>query len=259
MLFLTPTFNNYNLENQRFQTPSLKLRRILIANGVYPQDYCFPETDYLRPSPGNLEDMKEIALLFKSVTMISKDEKDIMGNVIPILEGTYEERGHSCNRPFNNLRLFAPEFFCGIPDKCHRTGPTEADITVQKELEDLVLPFTLEDMPMARNFFLEVKISRVISDVANLQALHTGVLGERGQIALQGWRREGQGLDDKAHTITATYADGTLKMFSIHAERSRIQDDQLEYLMYLINSVSIIDYVERFRRGVSIFGTCVTL
>ncbi|POS81888.1 hypothetical protein EPUL_006847, partial [Erysiphe pulchra] len=158
-----------------------------------------------------------------------------------------------CNKPFKNLKLLAPGIVCGTPDLCHGSDPKNADPAVRKDLADMILPSNNELMPMASNFLLEVKSGKGKSDVAELQALHTGALGERGILALRGWRREGLGLDNKAHTITVTYLKGTLSCYSIHAGRKKTNNNELEFYMKKINSESITGNAGGFRRGVSMY------
>ncbi|POS84440.1 hypothetical protein EPUL_003672 [Erysiphe pulchra] len=246
-------------------------RSIMIANGIYPENYCFPDTGDFAPSPKNSEEIKERSerrrpslsiekftdedyKAFKVVVKNSNNENDLMECIIPIIEGTYEKNGRSCcNRPFINFKLIAPDTVCGTPDKCHGEAPAKADLMVRNELGNLILPSTKKDMPMAPNFFLEMKGPDGKSSVADLQALHTGALGERGQMALWGWRREGLCLDDKAHTITVTYVNGTLQFFSIHAGRFQNKNDQLEYYMCLIDTIAISGNIKDFRKGVSMY------
>ncbi|POS81886.1 hypothetical protein EPUL_005296, partial [Erysiphe pulchra] len=76
---------------------------------------------------------------------------------------------------------------------------------------------------------LKIEVASVDGNysVSDLQALHSGALGERGQMAL---RRKGLCVDDNAHTITAMYNDGALQFFSIHAGRFQNKDDQSSYV-----------------------------
>ncbi|POS82269.1 hypothetical protein EPUL_006444, partial [Erysiphe pulchra] len=117
----------------------------------------------------------------------------------------------------------------------------------------MILPSNNKLMPMAPNFFLEVKSGKGKSDVAELQALHAGTLGERGILALRGWRREGLGLDNKAHTITVTYLKGMLICYSIHAGRKKTKNNELEFFMSEIKSFLITGDAEWFRQGVSMY------
>ncbi|POS83033.1 hypothetical protein EPUL_006686 [Erysiphe pulchra] len=105
---------------------------------------------------------------------------------------------------------------------------------------------------MAPNFFLEVKSGKCTSDVANLQALHTGALGERGLMALRGWRREGLGLDNKAHTITG-HTSMARSHFFHSCRKKKTNSNELEFYMNEINSDSITGYAEGFHRGVSMY------
>ncbi|POS82209.1 hypothetical protein EPUL_005996, partial [Erysiphe pulchra] len=215
-------------------------------NGVFPHDYCFAASGNLAPSPGNIDEMRERAFrrrpshsaekftdadigVFKFGTMISRDEKDIM-----------------------ELHL-EPGIVCGTPDMCHGSDVEHADLTVRKKLGDMILPSKNKEMPMAPNFFLEVKSLKGNLAEANLQALHTCALGERGQMATRGWHREGLGLDEKAHTITGTYSGGMLTMYSIHAGRHQTYNDQLEFYMNKIVLILITDNAEGFRRGISMY------
>ncbi|POS81722.1 hypothetical protein EPUL_005919, partial [Erysiphe pulchra] len=244
-------------------------RSLLISNYLYPYNHRLPDTGDFVPSPENFDEIRERARrrrpslssekftdadfeAFKVSLRYLNDQKDIMEYVIPIIEGTYNEKGHSCcNRLFNNFKPLAPSIVCGTPDKCHGADPANADLTVRNELKWLILPSTEEDMPIAPNFFLEARSSDAIIGEGDLKALYTGALGERGQLALRSWRRKGLGLDNKAHTITVHYIHGLLQFYSIHAGRSRIDGEQLEFYMNSIDAVVITCEIENFRRGVT--------
>ncbi|POS82713.1 hypothetical protein EPUL_005350, partial [Erysiphe pulchra] len=209
-------------------------RSTLIENGVYPSNYRFPATGKHASSPGNIQDLTEIAIRRRSSLSTEKftdadfvvfedfsedliAEKDVVDHIIPIIDGTYDIKGYSCcNKPFNNLKLLAP-------DLCHGSDPEKADSTVRKDLADMIPPSNNKQMPLAPNFFLEVKSGKGNPDVADLQALHTGALGERGILALRVWRREGLGLDNKAHTITVTYA----KKYNRRIDLENVSDDDI--------------------------------
>ncbi|POS86989.1 hypothetical protein EPUL_000978 [Erysiphe pulchra] len=190
----------------------------MIANGLYPDGYRFPETGDLIPSPGNLEEMREIS---------------------------------PRRRPSLSKERFTEADFEAF--KTVLENPVGLGLTKRNELEKLIIPSSNKEMLMSPNFFLEVKSTKGQPSVVDLQALHTGALGERGQMALRGWRREGLGLDEKAHTITATYIHGQLQFYSIHAGRSRIEGVELEFFMNCIDSVSINGNAESFRTGLSMY------
>lgn len=175
-----------------------------------------------------------------------------MRNIIPRIEGTSQGRGRSCaNKTFNNLRPLAAGMVCGTPNKCHDSNPADVELEMQRDLRDLIFPSTAEDMPVAPNFFLEVESRFGMMSVADRQALHKGALGERGQITLRAWRQDGPGLDKMAHTITSTYHDGVINMYSVHAEESKIQNNRVDYYLIRINGKYKADGAESFRRGVS--------
>lgn len=93
--------------------------------------------------------------------------------------------------------------------------------------------------------------------VARRQTCCNGALGARGVYSLQSFGREEASeiiFDENAYTITSTYHDGTLKLYTTHLTRPRNPNSgDLEYHMTLLDSFAITGTVTKFREGVGAF------
>lgn len=87
---------------------------------------------------------------------------------------------------------------------------------------------------------------------AKRQACYDGALGAR---AVQNFPSFGQEpiYDDNAYTITSTYLDRTLKIYTIHSTQASNAGDFPEYHMTQLNTSATAGNAERFREGVSAF------
>jgi hypothetical protein len=89
--------------------------------------------------------------------------------------------------------------------------------------------------------------------IARLQALYYGALGERGQLSLLSYGNKTLQFDKNAHTMTSTYNDGHLRMYTISTAQSSGGSARPEYYMHLVGSWSMIASLEVFRQGAAAF------
>lgn len=101
-----------------------------------------------------------------------------------------------------------PDFFDGS-----RLEDLSEKLRNDQTLRSKVVPTKHRSVPVAPNFFLEVKGPNGNSYVALMQALPYGVYVARAMHALQTYRVDEPVYDGKAYTFSSTYHDGTLKLY----------------------------------------------
>lgn len=243
----------------------------LIQHGIYPRGYQFPD-DRDPPEPDNLDEIVEALRQRRrslSPTRFSKDdfrkfqraegrafnESVVTRSVIPIIEGDINHGDvMNANVSFENLNhLTDGSLVSAQPDLYYGSQPATLHRKVRRNLHNYVVPSTQEELPIAPNFFLEIKGPAGTLSVASRQAAYCGVLGERGILQLHSYGHVVPVYDNKAHTITAIYSSGNLKLYAIHAVRRGPPAPRPEYFITLVGSWGIDGDVESFRRGTAAF------
>lgn len=104
----------------------------------------------------------------------------------------------------------------GNPDVYYGARSEQLNRRTRNVLDKLICPTTQQDLPILPNFFVAVKGPEGTPGVALRQACYDGALGARGMYAIQCFAK-GESIEDgNAHTITSTFQDGLLKMYSVH-------------------------------------------
>ena len=106
---------------------------------------------------------------------------------------------------------------------------------------------------MLSNFFLTAKKSDESVAEAKRQACYDGALGARGIHALQSYGRDKPVYDNNAYTITSTYHDGTLKLYTIHPLKPTRPGSRPEYVMTQLKAFALTSDPETFRQGATAF------
>jgi len=185
----------------------------------------------------------------------AKDEDDVMINVVPVISGVDQDNNFSArNTQFGNLKpltdgtIAAPQ-----PDLYYGARPEQLDRQIRKELSGYIVPSTMEDKPMAPNFYLEAKGPDGSLAVARRQACHGGASGERAFSRLQSYRKKELIYDNNAHTITSIYHGGQLKMYTTHITAPAGPGKLPEYHMTQLRSFALTDTIDTFRQGAAAF------
>ncbi len=177
-----------------------------------------------------------------------------MGDVFPVIQGT------ACipfakNLAFANLEpLTHGNFVDAKPDFYDGARPAQIDLRIRQELGPYVVPATQRQAPALPNFFTEAKNPDGSAAVAKRQACFDGALGARGIHRLRSFEANPRLVhDNNAYTITSTYHDGTLKLYTIHNTQASDIEVSPEYHMTQLNTFAITGTAERFREGVTAF------
>jgi hypothetical protein len=234
--------------------------RIYLEGYEYPDGRTTPEpaSEELRQrlaqprpslSPSRWPDSKFKDFKQKNARVI--DEGDVMRNVILIMCGNSDILSRQ-NLLFTGLDSMTngttvtarPDFYDGA-----RLG--DIDKQVRQDLGSYIIPTGHMMAPVAPNFFLEVKRPSGGADVAKRQACYDGALGARAMHKLQSYGQDEPVYDGNAYTITTTYHDGTLKMYTTHPTQA--EDGTTEYHMSQVSGFALTDNPDTCRRGFTAF------
>ena len=119
---------------------------------------------------------------FQTSDFRAKDEDDVMINVVPVISGMDQDNHFSArNTQFGNLKPLTDGTIAPAqPDLYYGARPEQLDRRIRDKLRGCIIPSTMEDKPMAPNFYLEVKGPDGSGAVARRQAYYDGAVGVRG-------------------------------------------------------------------------------
>ena len=269
---IRPTTNTTNTKTTESSGPySRNFQQKLIDNGVYPDEYEYPD-GRVPPEPDNLEEINEILIQprsslspsrfsnekfreFKRADAHVSKENKATKTVIPIIEGKIKDS--KCVEGdilFTNLApLTNDELKAAKPDLYYGARPEQLNRRVRDELSGHIIPSTQEDLPAAPNFFLAAKGPDGSLAVAGRQACYDGALGARGMHSLQLYGQDKPAYDNKAYTITSIYHGGTLKMYTSHPTQSTSPGGRPEYYMNQLNTWGMTGNAETCRQGTTAY------
>ena len=208
-----------------------------------------------RPSLSPSELTETAFQAFKASDSRAKDEDDVMIDLIPIIAGSHQKNHFSVRKTkFGNLEPLTdgtvapanPQFFYGA-------RPEQLDRRIRDKLKGRIVPSTMEDKPIAPNFFLEAKGPDGPPSVLRRQACYDGAIGARGIQSLQSYKQDEPVYDGCAYTFTSTYLDGQLKMYTTHITPPEGSKGRPEYQMTQIRSFAMTNTIETFRQGATTF------
>jgi len=243
----------------------------LIDGGVYPHAYEYPD-GRVPAKPNNWEDInrrlsqprpslspskfsEEAYEKFIRADAHAFKERQIAESVIPVIEGNIRDaKCISGGIPFTNLdHLTNGTLAPGNPDRYYGARPEQLDRRVRTDLSGHIIPSTQHDLPIAPNFFLEVKGPDGSAAVAKRQASYDGALGARGIQSLKSYGQDESLYDNHADTIISIYHDGTLKMYTSHPSQPTSRGGRPEYYTTQLRSFAMTDTAETFRQGATAY------
>lgn len=243
----------------------------LIDGGAYPHTYWYPDGQ-VPAKPDNWENINQrlsqprpslspskfSEKAFERFVKADADaakEKQVTTSVIPSIEGDIRDaKCVSGEIPFTNLDpLTDGTLVPGNPDIYYGARPEQLNRRVRDKLSGHIIPSTQDDLPVAPNFFFTVKGPDGSAVVAKRQACYDGALGARGMDSLRSYGQESPSHDINAYTITSTYHDGTLKMYTSHPTQPTSPGSRPEYHMHQLNTWGMTGNIETFRQGATYY------
>jgi hypothetical protein len=241
----------------------------IINENIFPEGYEYPN-DQLTPEPDNEEEVQEMLARSRPSLSLSRFtdldfrkfkrdnsriyESTLMGTVFPTIRGEHTEIPHELNAPFKGLANITNNITTTVqPDFYDGANPGNIDKQVRDKLGPFIIPTVHPRAPVVPNFFLEAKPPSGGVDVAKLQATLDGALGARAMHKLQSYGEKEPIYDNNAYTITSTYHDGTLKIYTTHITPPAGPGQLPEYHMTQQRSFAITDTPNTCRQGLAAF------
>ncbi|KID82404.1 hypothetical protein MAJ_11358, partial [Metarhizium majus ARSEF 297] len=192
---------------------------------------------------------------FQESNARAKDEDDVKADVIPTITGpTQSDYLVARNTVFGNLEPLTDNTLAPAnPDLYYGAYPQDLNRSIRAELASHIIPSTMEDKPMAPNFFLEVKGPDGSAAVATRQARYDGAIASRGIHSLQNYGEEEPQYDGQAYTYSSIYHDGTLKLYTHHITAPTTPGARPEYHMTQIKGYAMTSDRETFVQGATAF------
>ncbi len=192
---------------------------------------------------------------FQESDTTAKDEADVIVHVVPLIAGPRQtDHPSAMNTPFKNLEPLTDDTIPPAkPDIYYGAYPEQLNRPIRDELGSHIIPSTMEDKPMAPNFFLEVKGPDGASSVAKRQARYDGAIGARGMHRLQNYSRNETVYDGNPYTFSSTYHDGHLQIYTHHPTAPTISGGRPDYHMTQVNAFAMTNDRENFVKGATAF------
>lgn len=195
--------------------------------------------------------------VFQTSNARAKDENDVLANVIPTILGPHRPTHASArNTVFRNLEPLTDGTIApAVPGIYYGAHPEDLCRSVRDELSHHIMPSTMQDKPLAPNFFIEVKGPDGSAAVATRQARYDGATGSRAMHSLQNYREEKLQYDGQAYTFSSTYhgGTGTLQLYAHHPTAPTSEGGRPEYHMTQVDTWAMTGNVDSFRRGATAF------
>ncbi len=243
----------------------------LIDFGIFPDGYEYPD-GRVPSEPDNIDEIRaalaqprpslspsrfsnEEFRKFKRADTHASKERQVTTSVIPIIEGDIGDTKCVAGEvPFTNLdHLTDGSLVPGNPDLYYGARPEQLDRHVREELSGHIVPSTQHDLPVVANFFLAVKGPDGSAAVAQRQASYDGALGARGIQSLHSYGASGSTQDKTARTVTCTYHDGQLKMYTTHPVHATTPQPRTEYVMTQVKAFALTSDSDSFRQGATAY------
>ena len=174
-----------------------------------------------------------------------------MSKVFPLIAGTTDIPSQE-NLQFSNLKdLTDGSIAKAQPDLYDGSHPAKLDKRIREELGVYNVPSTNTTAPCVPNFFTEAKGPDGSAAVFKRQALYDGAVGARGIHELRSYVDSDTAHDNNAYTISSTYHNGNLRLYTTHPTPSTKPDIPIEYRMTQLRGWDMTSDPDTFRQGAS--------
>lgn len=243
----------------------------LIDHDIFPDEYEYPDGT-APPAPENRDEILKTLLQkrdslspstfteehfkkFKRANAHASKELDVTSSVIPIIEGDIGDLKCAAGEiPFTNLEhLTDGTLVPGNPDRYYGARPEQLKRDIREALEGQIMPSTQHDLPIAPNFFLQVKGPDGTPGVAIRQACYDGALGARGIHSLRAYAEPPVLFDNNAYTLTSTYQGGHFTMFASYPILPAESGGSSGYVMTQLKAFALTGDEESFRNGAAAY------
>ncbi|KAH8427647.1 uncharacterized protein LDX57_005359 [Aspergillus melleus] len=253
-----PLYPGQNIDDDNEPTNIAEIRRRLAAPRRSLDPTTFSEAEHSQ---------------FIRAHWAAQNEADVKASVFPFIEGSSTSRQQSVSRDtrFTNLAPITDGTIAQAkPDITYGARPEQLDREIRTQLNRHIVPLTNDSLPVAPNFFVEVKGPYGVPRVADRQACYYGALGARGMESLRSYQpghrqqqqqhNSGPEPRNNAYAVTATYASGSLNLYTSHptmpvATSQEVETSQRrpEYVMTPLRSFAVTSDVESFCAGAAAY------
>jgi len=180
------------------------------------------------------------------------NEAQVMSDVFPAIKGP-KIYPSTTNRPcYNWAPLVTADLVAPQPDFFDGARQSAEDSELRQALNSLIVPSTSSDAPFLPNFLAEAKPPGGSAEVARRQAVYDGAFGARAMHYLQAYGAE-EIYDGNAYTLTSTYSDGKLEIFSHHMTQPSSPEKPPHHHTVSIGRWLLDQDVQSFRVGAAAF------
>ncbi|EPE09490.1 hypothetical protein F503_07266 [Ophiostoma piceae UAMH 11346] len=208
-----------------------------------------------RPSP-TLSLFSEAAFRrFQQSDAQAKDEDDVVAHILPTILGPHQPaRGSARNTIFKNLEPLTDGTIApAVPDIYDGAHPEDLSQPIRNALGHHIMPSTMQDKPLAPNFFVEAKGPNGSTAVAIRQVRYAGAVGSRAMHSLQNYGEEEPKYDSESYAFSFIYHDGQLKLYAHHTTAPTSERGRPEYHMTQVDTWGMTGNINSFRRGATAF------
>ena len=264
-----PASNGSRKKTRRTSAYDPGFEQKLVDHGIYPPGHRLPDGNRL-PKPNNWEEIQQRLAqrrpslspsefsdgafdTFVDQNTQSLNETEVTTNVFPIIQG-HSIIPSAMKRTFGNLAPLTdgsivnaqPDVYCGAT-------PQQLDARVRQDLGSYVVPSTNLSVPILPNHFTERKGPKSTISVAKRQAMHNGAVGARAMHHLQSYGQLELVYDNSSYTITSSYSDGLLQIYTTHPTAPVNPGGRPEYYMNKLNGWDMTGNPEAFRQGATAY------
>ncbi|KAL4808741.1 hypothetical protein BDV18DRAFT_89618 [Aspergillus unguis] len=263
----------------------------LIDHRIYPPLYQDQDTSDDENEPNNIDEIRRRLAAprrsldpatfpkaefrkFKKAHWAAKKGADVATSVFPFIEGKSTSRQQYASRDtrLTNLGpLTDGTISQAQPDITYGSCPEHLDREIRNQLYEQIVPSADDSLPVAPNFFVEVKGPCGVPRVADRQACYHGALGARAMDTLRSYQpvRGQQGSQEQhgsepeprnnnAYTVTVTYQGGSLNLYTSHSAMPKAISREIsqcgaEYFMTPLRSFAVVSDVESYCAGAAAY------
>ncbi|CZT08331.1 uncharacterized protein RCO7_08257 [Rhynchosporium graminicola] len=188
---------------------------------------------------------------FQKISESALTEAKVMNTAFPIILGSdATDIPSEQSLLFNNLKSLTDETVVDAkPDFYDGSELEKIHPEIRESLSSTIIPPTLRHAPCPPNFFMKAKGPDGSAAVAKRQACYDGAFGARAMTSMRQYRQPPI-LDHKALSITTTFHDSCLRLYTTHITDLGSEDGP-RYHMTQLRSFAMTDTVETFREGAS--------
>ncbi|CAG9945544.1 unnamed protein product [Clonostachys rosea f. rosea IK726] len=243
----------------------------LIDHHIFPEGYEHPD-GRSTPKPIDFDSIKKRISIpraslspsqfsesafrdFRRQHLQAVSENDVMAKVVPTICGNTDIHSQQNIMFTELLPITTDEATKPQPDLFDGAHIHELDKAFRDDgqIRPMVIPSKHRNVPVANNFFLEVKGPEGNSAVMKRQACYDGACGARAMHSVQNYGEEEPVYDGNACSFSSAYHNGQLHLYAHHATPPAALGGSAEYHMTQIDGYTLTGKRDGFIEGATAF------